>query len=151
MKRVLVLCTHNSARSQMAEGWLRHLAKEKGLELEVWSAGTEKTIVKRDAIAVMREVGIDISHHTSKALYDVPIPWRFDVVMTVCDHVNETCPAFPAQATRLHVSFPDPSGQSLERWRDVRDDLKEMAEKLVTGLEQNRIPSEEELRPKQLA
>jgi arsenate reductase (thioredoxin) len=151
MKRVLVLCTHNSARSQMAEGWLRHLAKEKGLELEVWSAGTEKTIVKRDAIAVMREVGIDISHYTSKALCDVPIPWRFDVVMTVCDHANETCPAFPAQATRLHVSFPDPSGQSLERWRDVRDDLKEMAEKLVTGLEQNRIPSEEELRPKQLA
>jgi arsenate reductase (thioredoxin) len=150
MKRVLVLCTHNSARSQMAEGWLKYFAVQKKLELEIFSAGTEKTKVKPDAITVMQEVGIDLSTHTSKTLYEVPDPWNFDVVITVCDSANETCPAYPAKTTRLHVSFPDPSGQSLERWREVRDALKVMAEKLVNGLEQNRIPSEEDLTPKQL-
>jgi arsenate reductase (thioredoxin) len=150
MKRLLVLCTHNSARSQMAEGWLRYFATQQNLDIEIFSAGTEKTKVKPDAITVMEEAGIDISEHTSKTLYDVPDPWNFDVVVTVCDSANETCPAYPAKTTRLHVSFPDPSGQSLERWREVRDALKEMAEKLVGGLEQNHIPSEEDLRPKQL-
>jgi arsenate reductase (thioredoxin) len=150
MKRVLVLCTHNSARSQMAEGWLSYFVTEKRLEVEVFSAGTEKTKVKPDAIAVMQEVGIDITGHTSKTLYEVPDPWNFDIVITVCDSANETCPAYPAKTIRLHVSFPDPSGQSLERWREVRDALKEMAEKLVTGLERNHIPSEKELQPKQL-
>lgn len=150
MKRVLVLCTHNSARSQMAEGWLKHFVTEKSLDVEVFSAGTEKTKVKPDAITVMQEVGVDITGHTSKTLYEVPDPWNFDVVVTVCDSANETCPAYPAKTTRLHVSFPDPSGGSLERWRDVRDSLKEMAEKLVTGLEQNRTHNEEELQSKQL-
>jgi arsenate reductase (thioredoxin) len=134
----------------MAEGWIRSLAADKGLELEVWSAGTEKTKVKVDAVTVMQQVGIDISGHTSKTLYEVPDPWNFDVVITVCDSANETCPAYPAKTTRSHVSFPDPSGGSLERWREVRDALKEMADKLVSGLEQNRIPSEEELQPNQL-
>lgn len=150
MKRVLVLCTHNSARSQMAEGWIRHYATQAGLELEVWSAGTEQTKVKADAITVMNEVGIDLSTHISKTLYDVPDPWSFDVVITVCDSANETCPAYPAKTTRLHVSFPDPSGQSLERWREVRDALEEMAQNLVTVLEQNKTPTEEDLRPKQI-
>jgi arsenate reductase (thioredoxin) len=150
MKRVLVLCTHNSARSQMAEGWLRHYAKEAGLELEIWSAGTEQTKVKTDAISVMKEVGIDLSTHTSKTLYDVPAPWNFDVVITVCDSANETCPAYPAKTTRLHISFPDPSGQSLERWREVRDALGEMAKNLVRVLAQNQTPTEENLTPKQL-
>jgi arsenate reductase (thioredoxin) len=72
------------------------------------------------------------------------------MVLTVCDSASETCPAYPATTTRLHVSFPDPSGQSLERWREVRDALKEMAEKLVAGLEQNHLPSEEELKPARL-
>jgi arsenate reductase (thioredoxin) len=134
----------------MAEGWLRHFATQQNLDIEIFSAGTEKTKVKPDAITVMEEAGIDISEHTSKTLYDVPDPWNFDVVVTVCDSANETCPSYPAKTTRLHVSFPDPSGQSLERWREVRDALKEMAEKLVSGLEQNHIPSEEDLRPKQL-
>jgi arsenate reductase (thioredoxin) len=151
MKRVLVLCTHNSARSQMAEGWIRYYSKEKGLELEIWSAGTEKTIVKRDAILVMREVGIDISNHTSKALYDIPIPWRFDVVITVCDDAKETCPAFPVQTVHVHISFPDPSGQRVERWREVRDDLGEMARRLVIALAHNRIPIKEDIEPKQFA
>jgi arsenate reductase (thioredoxin) len=150
MKRVLVLCTHNSARSQMAEGWLRHYATKAGLELEVHSAGTEQTKVKPDAITVMQEVGIDLSSHTSKILYDVPDPWNFDVVITVCDSANETCPAYPAKTTRLHISFPDPSGGSLERWREVRDMLGEMAKQLVMILKQNQTPTEEGLRPKQL-
>jgi arsenate reductase (thioredoxin) len=150
MKRVLVLCTHNSARSQMAEGWIRSLAEKEGLALEVWSAGTEKTKVKPDAITVMNEVGIDLSEHTSKTLDDVPDPWNFDIVITVCDSANESCPAYPAKTTRLHVSFPDPSGQSLERWRDVRDALKDMAETLVRGLARGQVPNEVELTPKHL-
>jgi arsenate reductase (thioredoxin) len=149
MKRLLVLCTHNSARSQMAEGWLRHFAEQRKLELDVHSAGTGKSKVKPEAITVMQEVGVDLTTHTSKTLYEVPDPWNFDVVITVCDSANETCPAYPAKTTRLHVSFPDPSGESLERWREVRDALKEMAEKLVEGLGQNHIPSEGELQPEQ--
>ncbi len=150
MKRVLILCTHNSARSQMAEGWLRYFTAERNPDVEIFSAGTEKTTVKPDAVSVMHEVGIDISSHTSKTLHEVPDPWNFDVVITVCDSADETCPAYPAKTTRLHVSFPDPSGSSLERWREVRDALKEMAEKLGAGLEKNHIPTEEELQPKHL-
>ncbi len=147
MKRILVLCTHNSARSQMVEGWIRYHANEAGLELEVHSAGTEKTKVKPDAITVMHEVGIDLSTHTSKTLYEVSDPWNFDVVITVCDSASETCPAYPAKTTRLHVSFLDPSGQGLERWREVRDALGDMAKKLVGILEQDLIPTEEDLKP----
>jgi arsenate reductase (thioredoxin) len=134
----------------MAEGWLRYFVTEKNLDVEVFFAGTEKTKVKPDVIKVMQEVGIDLRSHTSKTLYEVPDPWNFDVVITVCDSANETCPAYPAKTTRLHVSFPDPSSGSLERWREVRDALKEMAEKLVDGLEHDYIPSEEALQPKQL-
>lgn len=148
--RVLVLCTHNSARSQMAEGWIRHFIVKKGLDIEVHSAGTEKTKVKPDAITVMQEVGIDLSTHTSKTLYDLPDPWDFDVVITVCDSANETCPAYPVKTTRLHVSFPDPSGQGLERWREVRDALGDMAKKLVGILVQDLIPSEDDLKPASL-
>lgn len=149
MKRILVLCTHNSARSQMAEGWIRHYANEAGFSLDVHSAGTEKTKVKPDALTVMQEVGIDLSTHTSKTLYEVPDPWNFDVVITVCDSANETCPAYPAKTTCLHVSFPDPSGQSLEQWRKVRDALGEMAQKLINLVEQNQTPTEEDITPKQ--
>lgn len=151
MTRLLVLCTHNSARSQMAEGWLRHFADQKKLDIEIFSAGTEKTKVKAEAITVMKEVGIDLSGYLSKTLYEVPDPWNFDVVVTVCDSANEACPAYPAKTKRLHVSFPDPTGHSLERWRNVRDALKAMAETLITGLEQNHLPSQEALTPKQLA
>jgi arsenate reductase (thioredoxin) len=150
MKRILVLCTHNSARSQIAEGWIKYHAKSAGLELEVYSAGTEKTKVKPDAITVMQEVGIDLSTHASKTLYDVPDPWNFDVVITVCDSANETCPAYPIKTTRLHVSFPDPSGQSLDKWRKVRNALGEMAYNLIKGLGQNSILTEEALKPTHL-
>ena len=145
--RLLVLCTHNSARSQMAEGWLRHHAAQHGLDAEVHSAGTEATRVKPEAIEAMREVGIDISGHTSKTLYDVPDPWAFDIVLTVCDSANEACPAYPARTTRLHVSFPDPTGQGVERWREVRDAIGAMSERLTSALIEGRTPTEEELVP----
>lgn len=141
-----MLCTHNSARSQMAEGWLRHHAQAAGLHAEIHSAGTEATSVKPDAITVMNEVGIDISGHTSKTLYDLPDKWNFDVVLTVCDDANEACPVYPAETHRLHVSFPDPSGEDLDRWRAVRDAIGLVAEKLVDALAAGRMPLEKELR-----
>lgn len=145
--RLLVLCTHNSARSQMAEGWLRHYAHDLGLEAEVFSAGTEQTVVKPHAITVMAEVGIDLTSHTSKTIVDLPDKWNFEIVLTVCDSANEACPVYPAETTRLHVSFPDPSGQSLEAWREVRDAIGAMSQKLVQSLREGGVPAEEALRP----
>lgn len=143
--RLLVLCTHNSARSQMAEGWLRDWAHRLGFRCEVWSAGTEQTFVKPDALTVMQEVGIDLSQHTSKALYDLPDPWNFDLVLTVCDAAAENCPAYPAKTHRLHISFPDPSGKGLAEWRRVRDALGRMSEHLIKDLQRGQIPTETEL------
>ena len=143
--RLLVLCTHNSARSQMGEGWLRHWAKEASLEAEVFSAGTEATRVKMEAIEVMAEVGIDLSAHTSKTLYDLPDPWNFDLVITVCDSAAENCPVYPAKTRCLHVSFPDPSGKGLEAWREVRDSLGRMTHHLAQELAHGVIPEEEAL------
>ena len=142
MTRVMILCTHNSARSQMAEGWVRHYADEAGLKLEVVSAGTEKTKVKPEAITVMREVEIDLGSHFSKTLDEVADPWSFDVVLTVCDSANEACPAYPAKTERLHVSFPDPSGRDLAVWRDVRDALGRMSYVLVKHLKEGETLSE---------
>lgn len=146
MQRVLILCTHNSARSQMAEGWIRHHAARHGVDLEVWSAGTERTRVKPDAITAMAEVGIDLSSHSSKRLDDLPDAWSFDLVITVCDAANETCPAYPARTTRLHVAFPDPSGHALARWREVRDAIGAMSERLVTLIGSGATPTEAALR-----
>ena len=144
--RLLVLCTHNSARSQIAEAWLTKYAREAGLEADIHSAGTEKTKVKPDAVTVMREVGIDLSSHSSKTLYELPDPWTFDVVITVCDSANEHCPAYPAETKRLHVAFPDPSGQPLDAWREVRDALGTMSRTLVALLAAGETPTEEALR-----
>ena len=106
--RVLFLCTHNSARSQMAEGFLHHLA---GDRFEVASAGTEATRVHPLAIRAMQEVGIDIRAHRSKTVDSLlGDPW--DYVITVCDSANERCPLFPGRTTRLHWSFEDPSQAS---------------------------------------
>lgn len=135
----------------MAEGWVRHYAITRGMTLEVASAGTEQTQVKPEAAQVMREVGIDISSHTSKTLAGLPDPLAFDVVVTVCDGANEACPVYPAQTTRLHVSFPDPSGQGLDTWRKVRDALGRMSLKLVTGLERGELPDEAALKRQVLA
>ena len=104
-KRVLFLCTHNSARSQMAEGLLRHLS---GGPFAAFSAGTEATAVRPLAIEVMRELGIDISQQESKTL-DRYIDAHFDYVITVCDDANESCPIFLNARSRLHWSLPDPS------------------------------------------
>ena len=125
-RRVLFLCTHNSARSQMAEGFLRALA---GDRFEVASAGTEARGVNPMAVQAMAEAAVDLSRHTSKTLDRfVDEPW--DYVITVCDSANEACPVFPAATTRLHWSFDDPSaarGSEAERlavFRRVRDEIK---------------------------
>ncbi len=123
MSRLLILCTHNSARSQMAEGLARKAAQDHGLDLDVFSAGTEATTVKVNAITVMAELGIDISTNISKTLFDLPDPWNFDYVVTVCDSAAEACPAYPARTVMRHYPFVDPSGGSLDRWRTVRDQL----------------------------
>ena len=134
----------------MAEGWLHHYARELGMNLDIDSAGTEKTKVKPDAIIVMQEVGIDLSMHCSKTIQDLSDPWNFDVVITVCNSANEACPTYPAKTTRLHVSFPDPSGESLERWREVRDALGKMSLKLINGLQKGEQLTEVALQPKNL-
>jgi arsenate reductase len=126
MQRVLFLCTHNSARSQMAEGFLRHLA---GDRFEVASAGTEARGVNPLAVRVMAERGVDISGQTSKTL-DRFLGERWEHVVTVCDGANEACPVFPRAGARLHWSFDDPSaarGTEPERlavFRRVRDAIE---------------------------
>lgn len=125
--RVLFLCTHNSARSQMAEGLLRSMA---GDRFEAGSAGTEKTSVNPLAVRAMAELGIDISSHTSKRYEDL-MPPAWDYVITVCDDANERCPIVPGSVKRLHWSFEDPSratgdeGQRLAVFRRVRDEIQE--------------------------
>src|SRR5215470_20408611 len=104
-KRVLILCTGNSARSQMAEGLLRDIA---GDRFELASAGVAPSQVRPEAIIVMSELGIDISHQRSKSV-DESINETFDYVITVCDNANEQCPVFPAQTKRIHWSFTDPA------------------------------------------
>ena len=126
-KRVLFLCTHNSARSQMAEGLLRHMA---GDQFEVFSAGTEKTRVHPLATEAMRESGIDTAGQCSKTL-DAFTGERFDYVITVCDRANESCPVFPGDTERIHWSFDDPTAatgtdeQKLRAFRTVRDALQQ--------------------------
>lgn len=131
----------------MAEGWIRLKAAQAGLELEVHSAGTEATRVKPDAVTVMHEVDIDLSGHTSKTLFDLPDPWNFAYVITVCDAANEACPAYPAATTRFHVPFRDPSGGPLDGWREVRDAIGLMAGRLVDALAAGQTPNEATLTP----
>ena len=113
-QKVLIVCTGNSARSQMAEGLLRH---EGGERFDVFSAGTKPTIVRREAIAVMDEIGIDISSHRSKSL-DEFAGDTVDFVITVCNNAKETCPVFPGEAKRLHWPFDDPA--AVEGSEDAR-------------------------------
>jgi arsenate reductase len=133
---VLFLCTHNSARSQMAEGLLRHLADDR---FEAMSAGTEATYVRPLAVRAMEEIGIDISGQESKTL-DRYLQESFDYVITVCDDANEACPFFPGAQSKLHWSFEDPSkaeGSEEERlavFRRVRDGIKDRVQaELVNG------------------
>ncbi len=125
-KRVLLLCTANSARSQMAEGLLRDNA---GDLYDVFSAGTHPSQVRPEAVAVMRELGIDISRHRSKSV-DEFAGADFDYVITVCDNARESCPAFPGKAKRIHWSIEDPAAvqgsgeQRLAAFRRARDELR---------------------------
>jgi arsenate reductase (thioredoxin) len=127
-KRVLILCTGNSARSQMAEGLLRHDA---GDRYEVESAGTRPSSVRPEAIVVMRELGIDISGHRSKHLDEFrDRTSAFDFVLTVCDNAKESCPIYPGHVNRLHQSFEDPASvegpeeDRLSAFRSVRDQIR---------------------------
>lgn len=126
-KRVLILCTGNSARSQMAEGLLRH---DGGGGFEVFSAGVAPSFVRPQAIEVMREIGIDISGHRSKSV-DEFLGQEFDYVITVCDNANERCPVFPGKTERVHWSFDDPAAAEggvvakLAVFRRVRDEIRE--------------------------
>ncbi len=123
--KVLVLCTGNSARSQMAEGLLR---RQGGTRYQVFSAGTNPSVVNPLAIEAMHELGIDISSHRSKSV-DEFINDRFDLVITVCDNANQNCPVFPGQATRIHWSFDDPAAatgtvsERLSVFRQIRDEI----------------------------
>ena len=133
--RVLVLCTGNSARSQMAEGLLRQLGSDR---FEVCSAGVEPSQVRPQAIAVMREIGIDISGHHSKSV-DEFLGQEFDYVITVCDHANEKCPIFPGKVQRIHWSFEDPAlaqgaeASKLAVFRRVRDEIVVRLKEFVAG------------------
>jgi arsenate reductase len=133
MKNILVLCTGNSCRSQIAEGYLQFFA---GDAAKVYSAGVERHGVNPRAIATMKEDGIDISHHTSNLVDDyINIP--FDLILTVCDNAKERCPYFPAKAERIHYSFPDPAkatGTEEEinlAFRKVRDEIKNYSRDLI--------------------
>ena len=132
---MLFLCTHNSARSQMAEGLLRHLA---GDRFEAHSAGTEATHVRPLAIRAMAELGVDISAQSSKTL-ERYLDQPFDLVITVCDQANESCPVFPGARQRLHWSFPDPSqatgteAEQLAAYRQVRDAIQARIEAEIIG------------------
>jgi arsenate reductase len=133
-KRVLILCTGNSARSQMAEGLLRHDA---GDRFEVESAGTKPSQVRPEAVAVMRELGIDISGHRSKHV-DEFAGHGFDYILTVCDNARESCPIFPGGATAIHHNFEDPAAlqgteqQRLAVFRRVRDQIRQYLRSQLT-------------------
>ena len=132
-KNILVLCTGNSCRSQIAEGYLRHYAKEKAT---IYSAGIETHGVNPKAILVMLEDGIDISNHTSNNVGDYAHV-AFDLVLTVCDHAQEQCPFFPTNAKRFHHNFPDPAKATgndenvMNQFRNVRDLIKAYAKQFV--------------------
>ena len=141
-KRVLILCTGNSARSQMAEGLLRHLA---GDRFEVESAGVEPSHVRPQAIAAMREIGIDISGHRSKSV-DEFNGQEFDYVITVCDNALERCPVFPGKTKHLHWSFDDPARAEgdetavLAVFRRVRDEIEKRLREFIGSDHQSSTP-----------
>ena len=130
---ILVLCTGNSCRSQIAEGYLRHFAKDKA---EVYSAGVEMHGVNPKAIETMKEDGIDISNHTSNNI-DEYVKVDFDFVITVCDNAKVRCPYFPTKAKMLHQNFPDPAKatgtteQINEKFREVREMIKSYCKEFI--------------------
>jgi len=137
--KMLFLCTGNSCRSQMAEGWARHLKSD---VIEPYSAGIETHGLNPNAVKVMAEAGVDISGHRSKHLDEVrDIP--FDYVVTVCDHAHESCPLFPGKTKVIHVGFDDPprlakeaktEQEALDHYRRVRDEIRRFVESLPESL-----------------
>jgi arsenate reductase len=144
--KILFLCTGNSCRSQMAEGWAKAL---KGDCLDAWSAGIETHGLSARAVRVMAEAGVDISGHRSKNVAEVmDVP--FDYVVTVCGHANETCPIFPGKAKVVHVAFDDPpklardagtEEEALAHYRRVRDEIKAFIQTLPEALEKKKTGS----------
>jgi len=134
-QRVLILCTGNSARSQMAEGLLRSMA---GDRFEVFSAGTRPSFVRPEAIAAMGDLDIDITSHRSKSV-DEFAGLAFDYVITVCDNARESCPVFPANTKRVHWSFEDPAAVEgeeairLAAFRDIRDQIAARFREFLEG------------------
>ncbi len=134
-KRALILCTGNSARSQMAEGLLRH---DGGGKFEVHSAGTKPSLVRPEAIAAMRELGIDITGHWSKSVEEFS-GQEFDYIFTVCDNARDNCPVFPGSATRIHWSFADPAAVEgdeetrLAAFRRIRDEIRARFAEFLAG------------------
>lgn len=134
MKKVLVLCTGNSCRSQIAEGYLRYFAGNKAV---IYSAGVETHGVNLRAIKTMKEDSIDISHQTSNNI-DEYFNLDFDFVITVCDNAKENCPFFPTNAKKFHQNFPDPSKsigteeEILEQFRQVRQMIKSYSQQFIT-------------------
>jgi len=132
-KKILVLCTGNSCRSQIAEGYLRHFA---GNRAAIYSAGIETHGVNPKAIAIMKEDGIDLSAHTSNNM-DEYFEVDFDFVITVCDNAKENCPFFPTKAKKFHHNFPDPAkatgneNEVLQEFRNVREMIKKYCETFV--------------------
>lgn len=137
--KVLFLCTGNSCRSQMAEGWAKHL---KGKGIEAYSAGVEPHGMNKLAVQVMKEAGVDISGHHSKHVDELK-GVQFDYVITVCDHANETCPLFPGKTKIIHVGFDDPPQRAKEaktqeeglgHYRRVRDEIRHFIENFESYL-----------------
>ncbi len=132
-KNILVLCTGNSCRSQIAEGYLRYFHGDKA---NIYSAGVETHGVNPRAIAIMLEDGIDMSKHTSNHV-DEYLHIPFDLILTVCDHASERCPIFPSTAKRMHYNFPDPAkasgteAQILTAFREVREQIKAFCRNLA--------------------
>jgi arsenate reductase len=141
-KKVLILCTGNSARSQMAEGFLRSIA---GDQLEVFSAGTRPVGLNPNAVAAMAELGIDISGHRSKSV-DEFRDQQFDYVITVCDSAREACPVFPGRARQFHQDFEDPAAaradQQIAVFRRVREELRSWLFTLMPVLANSSTPQE---------
>ena len=141
--KVLFLCTGNSCRSQMAEGWARQL---KGDVIEAYSAGIEKHGMNPHAVKVMAEAGVDISKQYSKTPADIGAA-QFDYVVTVCGHADENCPVFPGKTKKTHVGFEDPpkltkdlpeGEEKLRVYRRVRDEIRRFVETLPEGLSARR-------------
>lgn len=134
LKKILVLCTGNSCRSQLAEGYLRHFAGDRAA---IYSAGIETHGVNPKAIEVMAEDGIDISRHTSNHV-DEYLDIDFDYVITVCDNAKESCPVFPTHAQKFHHNFPDPAkatgteAEVMEQFRLVRDQVKAYCSRFIS-------------------